>query len=214
MKNTDTPESSTQKLTLRLPSGANDAQPSTETLQTGVTVDSEALKRQQAIVKAGTNGAGAVKPATPSRNLRDRTASAARMSAVPHYDQTRRTTSHSYSPMALNSRSSAEHPVETTPSGHLGIARNRENSEVKPEIRHPVRSPMKASPIKEPSPMGNLEKDPVPKHQSPAISPWSSGAGAPSEMNNQGNFYSVSTTSTRLLTPYCKQVMIPVLSPT
>lgn len=185
MKNTDTPEPSAQKLTLRLPGGAvGDGQPGTQTVQTGVTVDNEALKRQQAIVKAGSNGAGAVKPATPTRSLRDRTVST-RMSAIPHHDQARRTTSHSNSPMPLNSRGQTEYSAEPTSSGAI---RNPENAEVKSEIRHPVRSPMKASPIKEPGPMGNLEKDLVPKNQSPAKSPWASGIGASNEMNSQGNF--------------------------
>ncbi|KAJ9192076.1 hypothetical protein DTO164E3_6741 [Paecilomyces variotii] len=75
MATTKTPEpsssSSSQRLTLRLPGQKSDGTPKDERTQPGVTVDSEALKRQQELVRAGSNGQDIDARSTPStRNLR------------------------------------------------------------------------------------------------------------------------------------------------
>ncbi|KAK2818406.1 hypothetical protein FQN49_007931, partial [Arthroderma sp. PD_2] len=82
---TPEPSVATSKIKLRLPGKPQgDAGPSTPSIH-GVRVDAEALKRQQDLVKAGTNGMEAPAAshtnvqATPTRTLRDRT-SAARLS--------------------------------------------------------------------------------------------------------------------------------------
>jgi hypothetical protein len=79
MGSTKTPEPLPQKLTLRLPGKAGDPSSSMEMLQSGVTVDSEALKRQQELVRAGSNGLEVPRNSTPpARNLRDRSGSGTR----------------------------------------------------------------------------------------------------------------------------------------
>ncbi|GAD92639.1 conserved hypothetical protein [Paecilomyces variotii No. 5] len=73
MATTDTPEpsSSSQRLTLRLPGQKSDGTSKDEKTQSGVTVDSEALKRQQDLVRAGSNGQDIDARSVPStRNLR------------------------------------------------------------------------------------------------------------------------------------------------
>ncbi|KAL1867575.1 hypothetical protein Plec18167_008575 [Paecilomyces lecythidis] len=66
--NTPEPSSSSQRLTLRLPGQKSDGTLKDEKTQPGVTVDSEALKRQQDLVRAGSNGQDI--DARSTRNLR------------------------------------------------------------------------------------------------------------------------------------------------
>ncbi|KAL1960755.1 hypothetical protein VTO42DRAFT_6585 [Malbranchea cinnamomea] len=92
MGGTKTPEATPQqKITLRLPGRTEQTSSKMENLENGVTVDSEALRRQQELVRAGSSG---LEPPsqTPSRNLRSRsgsgprtraTSSASRLSQAP-----------------------------------------------------------------------------------------------------------------------------------
>ncbi|KAK2759063.1 hypothetical protein FQN54_003162 [Arachnomyces sp. PD_36] len=72
MGSTSTPEPSSQKLLLKFQGQKGDTT-SAENVTPGVTVDSEALKRQQELVRAGSNGQEFPQNATPSStNLRKR----------------------------------------------------------------------------------------------------------------------------------------------
>lgn len=72
MGSTKTPEPASQKLTLKFQGQKTETpQPSAESVTPGVTVDNEALKRQQELVRAGSNGQDFTQNATPSSgNLR------------------------------------------------------------------------------------------------------------------------------------------------
>ncbi|PGH18514.1 hypothetical protein AJ80_04484 [Polytolypa hystricis UAMH7299] len=77
MGDTKTPEPAVPKITLRL--GDRTEGKTGESPQGGVTIDSESLKRQQAHVKAGSNGAEMPAHSPPQvRQLRDRSGSRAR----------------------------------------------------------------------------------------------------------------------------------------
>ena len=66
MGSTKTPEPSSQKLTLKFQGQKAEASPKAEGTTPGVTVDNEALKRQQELVRAGSNGQEFAQNATPS----------------------------------------------------------------------------------------------------------------------------------------------------
>lgn len=66
MGSTKTPEPSSQKLTLKFQGQKTETPPNPERSTMGVTVDNEALKRQQELVRAGSNGQDYAQNATPS----------------------------------------------------------------------------------------------------------------------------------------------------
>ncbi|PGH13124.1 hypothetical protein AJ79_03831 [Helicocarpus griseus UAMH5409] len=75
-----TPEPAAQKLTLRLPGkGSDQSTTGMEHRQGGVSIDNEALRRQQEHVKAASNGLDVPdQPTPPARSLRDRSGSGTR----------------------------------------------------------------------------------------------------------------------------------------
>ncbi|OJD13549.1 hypothetical protein AJ78_06009 [Emergomyces pasteurianus Ep9510] len=76
---TKTPEPPPQKLTLRFPGKIGDQSADMEHRQGGVSIDNEALRRQQEHVKASSNGLEVPDRSTPlKRNLRDRSGSGTR----------------------------------------------------------------------------------------------------------------------------------------
>ncbi|KKZ65328.1 hypothetical protein EMCG_08844 [[Emmonsia] crescens] len=76
---TKTPEPVSQKITLRLPGKVGDQSTDMEHRQGGVSIDNEALRRQQQHVKASSNGLEVPdRPTPPRRNLRDRSGSGTR----------------------------------------------------------------------------------------------------------------------------------------
>ncbi|PGH10068.1 hypothetical protein GX51_00335 [Blastomyces parvus] len=79
MGTTKTPEPAPQKLTLRLPGKVADQSTDMEHRQGGVSIDTEALRRQQEHVKASSNGLEVPeRPTPPRRTLRDRSGSGTR----------------------------------------------------------------------------------------------------------------------------------------
>ncbi|WEW58522.1 hypothetical protein PRK78_003990 [Emydomyces testavorans] len=81
---TKTPEPSPQKLMLKF--SGRQGESTAEKPHLGVTVDSESLRRQQELVRAGSGGGEtSAQPSVPTRTLRDRAASSAR-THIPSQD--------------------------------------------------------------------------------------------------------------------------------
>ena len=116
MSGTQTPEPSSQKVKLKLSGRTDDS--ASGRYNDGIGVDSESLRRQQALVHAGTNGSEGSNQSTntPSRSLRDRSGSGARSSSRRTQDRDVQQPANDLSPMAEPSAVKPETSSRQTPN--------------------------------------------------------------------------------------------------
>ncbi|KAL2005009.1 hypothetical protein VTN00DRAFT_2859 [Thermoascus crustaceus] len=141
-----TPEPSSQRLTLKLPGQKPDTVPKEERMQPGVTVDGEALRRQQELVRAGSNGQDIHARATPptTRNLRKPPGSPRSSSGKGQMPQEHQRSSSATS-LARSSTAAVKSEAQAAPSPGLAAVISREGSQE--SVKQTGGSPAAASPV-------------------------------------------------------------------
>lgn len=148
MAATKTPEPPSQRLTLRLPGQKLDNTSKDEKTQPGMTVDSEALKRQQELVRAGSNGKEFDVRSTPlTRSLRRTTGSPKLGVGKFQIPQENRGSNSAISP-ARSTTAAVKSETQATVSPKLAAVRSREDSQ---ESVHPTAGPAAVPPSTGPS---------------------------------------------------------------
>jgi len=166
-----TPEPSSQRLTLRLPGQKPDTVPREERGQPGVTVDSEALRRQQELVRAGSNGQDLHARSTPptTRNLRKPPGSPRSSSGKGQVSQEHQRSSSATS-LARSSTAAVKSEAQAVPSPGSAAVISREDSQ--DSARHTGGSPgAAASPIP-PAAGSEMPRPPSATPRQSSGSPW------------------------------------------
>ncbi|KAL1982309.1 hypothetical protein VTN96DRAFT_1467 [Rasamsonia emersonii] len=141
-----TPESSSQRLTLRLPGQRPSAALIEDSPQPGVSVDNEALKREQELVRAGSNGQEDHTRTTPpvTRSLRKSAASPISNSEKGAASIQRGVSASSSSRSTV---ATFDNETQALPSASLGLVSSRESSHesVNPASTSPNRTPVSSA---------------------------------------------------------------------
>ncbi|OAX84494.1 hypothetical protein ACJ72_01135 [Emergomyces africanus] len=164
---TKTPEPAPQKLTLRFPGKVGDQSTDMEHRQGGVSIDNEALRRQQEHVKASSNGLDVPDRPTPlRRNLRDRSGSGTRAASTRSTRSQEQEQQPSVATAASPSRSSSAVKIEGTgvSTPNLGRLASQESIKHLQDVQHRI-----ASGSAEPSKIMTPSANAIPNNNTQAL---------------------------------------------